>query len=228
MLATAWASLDAAARRSAIAELAWMLRELHRWRPPDDVVARVRARPELRLDRADAIIGADANLLPVARALALAALGVPGVDAGLLAEAVVAIEGLRHLDPPVDDPSRHGVVHGDLHLHNLWVDGAGALTIMDFEWVRLAPPVLELQRLRDSADEDALAGEDRHPAVLRWLAAGYPELFEADQLVPRLRLQSLTYAIRDLVTSPAERLVTIDRLRRLVDGPWPAPGALPV
>jgi len=122
------------------------------------VVARLRARPALRLDRVDAIVGADANLLPVGRALALSSPGVPGVDAGLLAEAVAAIEGLRHLDPRVDDASRHGVVHGDLHLHNLWVDGLGALTIMDFEWARLAPPVLELQRLCESADEDALAG----------------------------------------------------------------------
>jgi len=228
VLATAWASLDASARRSAIAELARMLRELHRWRPPDEVVARLRARPALRLDRVDAIVGSDGNLLPVGRALAVASLGVPGIDAGLLAAAVAAIEDLRHLDPPVDDAHRHGVVHGDLHLHNLWVDGSGALTIMDFEWVRLAPPVLELLRLCDSADEDALAGRDRHPAVLRWIAACYPELFEADQLVPRLRLQSLTYAIRDLVTSPEERLVTVARLRRLVDGAWPAPGTLPV
>jgi hypothetical protein len=178
--------------------------------------------------RGDHLVGADANPLPVARALALAARGVPGVDPGLLAEAVAAIEDLRDLDPAVDDPSRHGLIHGDIHLHNLWVSDQGELTILDFEWVRLAPPILELQRLCDSADEDALAGEDRHPAILRWLAADYPELFAADRLMPRLRLQSLTFTIRELVTSPAERPATLARLRRLVDGTWPAAGALPV
>ena len=228
-LDVAWASLSEDARRSAIAQLAERLRALHRWRPPPALVATVRERAGLEPGPGHDAVGADLNPLPVERALALVprALAVSGVDAGLLDAAVAAIEGLRPLEPRVDDPAVGGLVHGDLNLSNLWLSDAGVLTMLDFEWVRLAPPVLDLQRLCDGADDDVLAGRDVHPAVLRWLAAGYPEPFQDGGLVSRLRLLSLTFAIRHLVTSPAERPAIVRRLRRLADGRWPAPGSLP-
>jgi aminoglycoside phosphotransferase (APT) family kinase protein len=229
LLASAWASLDPRQRRSVVAQLAEMLRELHRLTLPDNVAALLLARPTLRRPGVDGVISADVNALPVARARALApyAGDLPDVDPGLVSDAVGAIEHLAHLDPPMDDPTRHGLIHGDLHLFNLWVGESGALTLLDFEWARYGPPDLELQRLCDCADDDVLAGGDLHPTLLRWLAADYPELFRVDALVERLRLYSLTYGVRQLIVSPSERPENALRLRRLIDGRWPAPGALP-
>jgi aminoglycoside phosphotransferase (APT) family kinase protein len=230
LLDSAWVRLDGPRRRSSVAQLAEMLRELHRWSPPDDIVARLHARPAPQPDDVGGMIGADVVSLPAARARAVAtfAAGLPDVDSGLLSAAAAAIDELRHLDPVVDDAGRHGLVHGDLHLSNLWLSPSGTLTILDFEWARFAPPDLEVQRLCYNADDDVLAGRDLHPTLLRWLAADYPELFRAADLVDRQRLYSLAYAVRQLFVSPSERRETAVRLRRLIDGRWPAPGSLPV
>jgi aminoglycoside phosphotransferase (APT) family kinase protein len=225
-----WQRLTAAQRRSAVAQLAEALRQLHRWTPPPSLADLVRARPPSYLDTIDGIIGADIHPLPPWRALALARhlRGLPDVDQGTLSAAIDAIRELSSLDISVDDPEWHGLIHGDLHLQNLWWSEPGMVTLLDFEWLRFGPPDLDLQPLCDLADEDVRSGQDRYPTVLRWLASDYPELFQAPDLLARLRLYSLTYAIRQIViAAPDPSIESMLRLRHLVDGQWPAPGAVP-
>lgn len=100
--------------------------------------------------------------------------------------------------------------------------------------VRFRPPDLELQRLSDCADADSLIGIDVHPTIVGWLHASHPELFEARDLIDRLRLYSVAYALRHLIVAPPdgpedslEGDHSLVRLRRLLDGRWPASGALP-
>ncbi|MEO3812914.1 phosphotransferase [Sphaerisporangium sp. B11E5] len=231
-----WPSLTEAERRSAVAQLADMLRELHRWTPPAGLARQVCARPGLEGGGMSALLGADHTPLPVPRAVTMArhAGGLPFIDPGLMADAVATLGELEHLAPAVDDPSRHGLMHGDLNLGNLWWSQDGAVVMMDFEWVRFGPPLLDLQRLCDNADIDTLNGDGPHPAVLRRLAEEYPDAFREDDAAGRMRLYTLAYALRDIVVDPPDRPLdelspdhSLHRVRRLLTGRWPAPGALP-
>ncbi|ROQ27078.1 phosphotransferase family enzyme [Streptomyces sp. PanSC19] len=125
-LARSWDALDATARRTAVDELSGMPRALHAWSPPADLADTLVARDGLH-EGLDGMLGADITPLPTSRALALVDHGkaLPHVDPGLMADAAHAIEEYRHLEPAVDDPSRHGVIHGDVHLENLWWSGPG-------------------------------------------------------------------------------------------------------
>ena len=220
-----WATLSDTQRRAAVGELAQMLRELHSWRPPAPVAEVVCQRPDLRLGTIAGLIGSDITPLPLERALALAAhsSSLPNVDRRLIAEATRAMRDLRPVDPALDNPSEHGIVHGDLHLNNLWWSEDAGLFLLDLEWVRFGPPSLELLRLCDSADEDLLRGNELHLTVLRWLAADYPRLFDGSGLLARLRLYSLAFALREInLAAPHRDDNALRRLRRLIDGTWPA------
>lgn len=233
-LAHSWDPLDTATARGAVAQLAAMLRELHRWTPPADLADVLVARTGLG-EGIDGLLGADITPLPTERALFLAERGegLPYVDPGLMSDAAQAIEEYRHLEPAMDDPARHGLIHGDVHLENLWWSDS-RVGVLDLEWVRFAPPLLDIQRLCERADDDVVNGADRHPAILRWLESGYPELFRTRDAAKRMVLYSLAYTIRHLIVAPPDRPAdalppehSVHRLRRLVDGRWPAPGALP-
>ena len=239
-LSEVWSSLSASERGSALRQYAEALRSLNAWAPPPEVAELVTTRPGLTgngpaEEGPSALIGADLVPLPVKRGLALAehAVRLPETDSGLFAEAVAMVGELSDLEPVVDDPVHHGLVHGDAHMHNLWWN-EGVLTLMDWEWVRFGPPTLELQDLVDQADNDVLSGGGPYPEVLRGLADHYPALFDVPRLPNLLRLYSLLAALRHVAAlrpegAWSELPVThsASRLRRLVDGAWPAPGALP-
>jgi hypothetical protein len=231
-----WPSLSDAQRRSAVSQLAVMLRDLHTWTPPATLVEPLLARWDLAGDDITGLLGADITPLPVARAVRLAehAKGIRHVDPHLMADVIGVLDELGPLAQPVDDPTGNGVVHGDLHLSNLLWSDAGEVTLLDFEWVRFGPPLLDLQRLCENADSDVLNGVDTHPTVLRWLESDYPEPFGAEHAPERVRLYSLVYAIRHVIVAPPDRDATdlppdhsLHRLRRLVEGTWPQPSALP-
>lgn len=230
-----WTSLTTKQRRAAVSQLAAMLREVHRWRPPAIVTEPLCARPDLA-DGIDGLLGADINPLPIDRALLLAAHArdVPHVDPGLMDAAAQLLGDCRHLELGIDDPYRHGLIHGDVNLSNLWYDESGTTVLLDMEWARFAPPLLDLQRLCEYADTDARAAVDTYPTILRWLVEDYPEVVEDDLAAERMRLYSLTYAIRHVIVDPPGRPPaqlpahhSLHRLRRLVDGVWPEASALP-
>lgn len=231
-----WYRLPAPQRRAAIRQVAVMLRDLHEWHPAANLAQLVLDRPYRPCDRITGLLGADVNPLPVTRALELAehAATVPFVDPGLAHAAADLVRELASTGAQVDDPATHGLIHGDLQLTNVWWSDPGVVTLLDLEWVRFGPPLLDMQRFCDQADADALAGSATHSAALRWLELDYPEPFQAPGAAARLRLFSLSYAIRDVIVNPPgvalEKLPadhSLHRLRRLVDGTWPAPGALP-
>jgi aminoglycoside phosphotransferase len=87
-------------------------------------------------------------------------------------------------------------VHGDAHLGNaLWKDGR-LTALLDFEWVRLGPPDLEIEPyLR--ADTAGLTHTELGEA-LGWLAESYPAMFAGPDLVRRLWLYQLANAVREL------------------------------
>lgn len=235
-LEDAWPGLGTAERRSAIRRTASMLRALHRWVPPAGLADEMCARPGLAAGTPDDLVGADIAPLPVARAVSLAehVSRMPYVDTGIMSAAVQLLRALSDPEPAVDDPGRSGLIHGDLNLSNLWWAPDGTVSLMDFEWTRIAPPSLELMRMCEYADDDAVNGAGTYPSVLRLLEKEYPELFRAEGIARRVRLYVLAYSVRALVIAPPDRPAdslpschALRRVRRIVDGRWPAPGALP-
>lgn len=203
-LEDAWPGLTTAERRSAIRRTASMLREMHRWVPPAELADAVCARPGLAAGTADDLVGADIAPLPVARAVGLAryVARTPYGDAGLMSAAAGLLRTLGHPEPAVDDPGQSGLIHGDLNLSNLWWAPTGTVSLLDFEWTRIAPPSLELMRMCEYADDDAVNGSDTYPSVLRLLEREYPELFGTEGIARRVRLYVLAYSVRALAIAP--------------------------
>ena len=235
-VADAWPRLTVTERDRVAHRLAEILRALHGVGVPAEVAARVRDRPPVDLHDLGSIVGVNLNPLPLphVRALAPLAAQLPFVDPELTAAAVDRMDGLAGHAPVLDDPDRGVLVHSDVHTSNLWWHDGEVSAVLDLEWVRFGPADLELERIADSADADVREGRDDHPALLRILVADYPELVAAPDLSERLLLFSLAQALRQLCVWPPDRpeadLVAdhpVRRLRRLVDGDWPAVGALP-
>jgi aminoglycoside phosphotransferase (APT) family kinase protein len=173
MLSQCWADLDRAQQRTAAEQLGHALHALHAWEPSPEVRAALAVRPAQ--PDYDDVSGADLNPLPVDRALRL------------VEQLGEQLERLRHLDPFMV-PTSGTVVHGDAHLNNVIWNGARVAALLDFEWARLGPPDLELQRLLAS-----------HGDVLRSLIKAYPAIVADAQVVDRLWLYDLSATLRDLL-----------------------------
>lgn len=196
-----WPTLDDGERRKAIAQLADVLRALHAWQPPERVrsllLGHLRAQPTAP----EAIVGADLCPLPVERAQALVAHAEsPGLD---LVES--RLGELAGLDPYREEP--RSIVHGDLHFANLLWDKGRITAVLDFEWVRIGPPDLDLLPLLRSVDWAGSGDAELVPSremtrIFGWLAADYPQLFAHPDLIHRLWLYQLAHTVRELYTWP--------------------------
>lgn len=232
-----WPSLTAGQRDTAIDGLAAALGILHAHVPPAEVADAVCARPTLDLTRVDGITGPDVNPLPPSRLAALLpyARATPFVDSGLIDATEDLVDELADLAPSLDDPVTGVLVHGDVHLWNILATDDGHLTaLLDLEWVRFGPRWLELERLAQQADENVRGGGDTYRPIIERLLRVYPEIADVDRLGDRMRLVSIGHALRHLVVwppdAPEEFLCPehpVHRLRALVNGTWPDPGALP-
>jgi aminoglycoside phosphotransferase (APT) family kinase protein len=222
-----WPQLPGSLRRDAVISLGATLSALHDWKPPPGVREMiVRASAAVRATR-DAVGGSAIVPLPVACLSPLLDWidQLPGMDAGLARRVRGRLEGLRTV---ISDRELTGgaVIHGDAHLANvLWHDGRLA-ALLDFEWARIGPPDLELEAAcRDDPDIEAQARHGSCAAgdvpVLAWLRAGYPGLFERENLTERLWLYELCHQVRQLcapgVTSADA--VRLERLAILADRP---------
>jgi aminoglycoside phosphotransferase (APT) family kinase protein len=117
---------------------------------------------------------------------------------------------LRALDVGgVDD----AVIHDDIHLRNVVASGSSLQTVLDFEWVRLGPPDLDLQAFL-RAEKEAESDD-----MITRLAAHYPRIVARRRLVERLWLYDLACTLRDVIVCPAttapEHLLSHHPLRRL-------------
>lgn len=233
-----WPTLTIRQRNATVDELAAALRVLHAHVPSAEAAAAAGHRPTLDLTTLDGITGPDVNPFPVPRLTALLpyARAMPFVDPGLVDATAALVDELAGLEPSVDDPGTGVLVHGDVHLGNILATADGRITaVLDLEWVRFGPRWLELERLTQQADEDVRGGGGgTYRPIIERLVEVYPGIVDVDRLRDRLRLLSLGHALRHLVVWPPdapEQSLTpehpVHRLRALVDGSWPAEGALP-
>lgn len=220
-LLDAWSVLPESGRRRAARSTARALRAFHAWRPAGRPIAGLSWPTSDALTTSERLIGATMHPVPIVRVRHLieALSRVEGVDRSLVSTVSRTIERLRHLAPEFDDPSIGGFVHGDLQLGNIWWNDQGEACLIDLEWVRFAPPWVDLARLRDNAEADAAEGLDAHSELLGWLREDYPELFDVDRLDDRLRFLCLAFQVRQALIwprpSPSEPLAADHPLRML-------------
>jgi scyllo-inosamine 4-kinase len=199
-LARLWRGLSRVERRDAVHQIGQALATLHAHRFPADVVAALATPRPVGDTSASALIGADITPLPLWRAESLlATAGDEGLaDRALLDEVAVRFRELADADPLADAPAAPVTcVHGDAHLGNaLWKDGR-LTALLDFEWVRLGPPDLEIEPFL-RADAAGLTDAELLGEALGWLAESYPAMFAVPDLVRRLWLYQLATAVREL------------------------------
>jgi hypothetical protein len=119
-----------------------------------------------------------------------------------------------------------GHAGGDARFSNaLWFEDR-VVALLDFEWARIGPPDLELEAacLEDPTIEVAVKWAPipvSDVPMLAWLRAGYPGLFNREDLTERLWLYDLCFQVRRLsvaaVASPDP--LQLKRLSALTDRP---------
>lgn len=197
-LRDAWPGLTSEERRQATRSAGDALRALHAWRPERGLVADLEWPSPDTLTTPDLVIGASLHPLPMERAgVLIDALATRGdVDQVLVGAARDAVERLGHLAPELDDPAPGQLIHGDLHLSNIWWSDRGEAGLIDLEWVRFAPPWVDLARIQENADADLAEGVTAHVDFLRWLEEDSPQLFAVDRFADRIRLCCLVFQVR--------------------------------
>jgi aminoglycoside phosphotransferase (APT) family kinase protein len=226
-LESAWATMELQVRRSIARQLAGILSSLHSWTPSPELGSLLSTRPPNADSDPKVIAGSDLNPLPIDRALRLAVAveQFPNIDPTLIERTVAVIEGLRAFDPI--GKGHMGVAHSDLHLSNLLCDEGRIVALLDFEWVRFAPPDYDLDLLVRTVEHKSTLGVPApEAAVLRWLRADYPDAFSHPDLLERLWLYAVTSSLREITGWPLtkpEADLSVDhpvrQLRRLVAGP---------
>jgi len=203
VLSRAWPAMSPIERRSAVRQIANILRHLHKVPCPADL-------PEI--DAAPQLLGEHEfnAVVPLVAALDEVATFAQ-VDKKLIAEAHDLVLDTSSVIEPFD---RRTLVHGDLHFENVLWDGHVVTALLDFEWARAAPADLDLDVfLRFCAFPYLHVAEDYEKATLAedyvdvpyWLAEGYPELFSFPNQFDRVRLYCIAYDVRELLLYPPHR-----------------------
>lgn len=209
-LGVAWPTLALPDRRRAIQQVGESLAELNGHTFPAAVRSALSASRPVGDMTATAVIGADLNPLPVSRARLLLepAARLTGVDRSVIEAVSKRFDALQTTDPLNDHALfHHGggvVVHGDAHPMNvLWNDGVVAL--LDWEWVRLGAPELEIEPFLGRGFEDHPSLTVDSSQIAGWLAEGHPDAFAAPDLVRRVWLIELAHTLRHLLLWPPDR-----------------------
>ena len=211
-LASHWASMSQGDRRVAIHRSAEALRVLHDWQPPTAISDRLAADSPRPASDAQTIVESCINPLPltVTQVLIDDLERREGVDLSVVRDLRDVLTALSPHDP-FDSEDPRVVVHGDLSIANvLWRD-RNDISVIDFEWARWGRRDMDLPSFSD------ISGPEVTDAF-RWIYEGYPELFAYPQLIERLWLYEIVFALRGLLAwwpSPRQ----LERLRRLVVEP---------
>jgi len=203
VLSRVWPTMSTVERRSAVRQLANILRHLHQVPCPDDL-PEIDAAPQLLDARAFRAVD------PLLEALAEVA-GFPNIEARLIEEAQAIVLDTSSVIEPFDQRT---LVHGDLHFENVLWDGHVVTALLDFEWARAAPRDLDLDvflrfcaypYLHVAEDYEQGTRAEDYVDVPYWMAEDYPELFSFPRQFDRMRLYCIAYDVRELLLYPPRR-----------------------
>jgi aminoglycoside phosphotransferase (APT) family kinase protein len=198
-------------RRAAVSELAAILQCLHRFECPEPLPA-IDAPQILTCEEGARSIERIIDALSEAQELAF-------VDPVTIMAAKALVRDIAPSFGTFDAPT---FVHGDLHFENVLWDGEHISALLDFEFARAAPPDLDLDVLlrfcaypfmHVAEDYEHLTHTKDYDAVPWWLAEDYPELFGAPKALERMRMYSIAYDVRDLLSEPPR--VPVEHLSHL-------------
>ena len=201
-LSRCWPGMTRDERRRAVAQIASMLRALHQFDCPDDVVE-VDA-PQLLAPHTFRAV--DPLLIALHRAGEL-----DNVDPGMVGEIRDLVLATCSSVEPFDQDT---FVHGDLTFENVLWDGHVVTALLDFEFARKAPADIDLDvflrfcafpYLHVAEDYEAETRAIDYAEVPFWMAEEYPQLFGYPQEYSRLRLYSIAYDVRELLAFPPQR-----------------------
>ncbi len=202
VLSRCWPTMTTDERRSAVRQLADILKSLHGFVPPPDLPA---------IDTPQLLGGHGFRAVdPLLEALDQAE-RLDHVDAHLIGETRQLVLDTCAVIEPFDVPT---LVHGDLHFENVLWDGMRITTLLDFEWCRAGPPDLDLDvflrfcaypYLHVAEDYEHLTRSEDYADVAWWMAEDYPELFDFPNEFERTRLFSIAYDVRELLLFPPPR-----------------------
>jgi aminoglycoside phosphotransferase len=209
-LSELWSRLKPEMKREAARQYAAMLQALHAWRPPAEAAAALR-HSVAASSGYEAIIGSDANPMPLERVFVLmdAAFRLPFADIKTLQGLKEKLHKFEGADPFATEELV--VVHGDASFANVLWDDNKITALLDFEWARFAPRDLELLHILGTEG-------------LNWLKHDYPELFEHPRLVEHLWIYDVASTLRGLLVWPPENEREVEsnnsmsRLRTLLQG----------
>lgn len=222
VLSRCWPTMTQDERRSAVRQLATILRAMHAFEPPADL-------PEIdtpQLLGGHGFRAVDPLLAALDRAQAL-----PHVEPHLIDATRQLVLNTCAVIEPFDVPT---LVHGDLHFENVLWDGSTVTALLDFEWCRAGPPDLDLDvflrfcaypYLHVAEDYEHLTRAEDYADVAWWMAEDYPELFGFPNEFERTCLYSIAYDVRELLLFPPPRSPRelsrhhpYNRLERTIDG----------
>jgi hygromycin-B 7''-O-kinase len=199
-LSRCWPQMSFDQRRSAIRQIAEMLKALHGWECTLDL-APIEAPHLLDIGTHGGAVG------PVLAALE-AAMQLDHVDPGMLREVIGIVEhGAQALEPFTSTT----LIHGDLTFENVLWDQGTVTAMLDFEWARLAPRDLELDILlrfcaypflHVAEDYEHLTKAAAYSDIPWWLAEDHPALFDFARQIDRMRVYSIAYDVRELLQFP--------------------------
>ena len=202
--------------REVFSHLADLLKILHSWQPPEDVIALLEG---LDSDQPPVQRQVVPFAIPDLESIAHAAALLDFVDTDLVAK---AMERVHSLAPSLASKPAATVVHGDMASGNILVTQGQITAMIDFEWTRMGPPELDLVTL-------SFLGE-QYPSIrpgLVWLEQDYPTLFAQQGFEERLWLYQLAFVLRGVLWWPPETQESdlesghhLRTLRFLVDRPF--------
>jgi scyllo-inosamine 4-kinase len=202
-LSRCWPAMGHHERRAAVRQLADRLRIVHATPcPPLDGLVDT---PQL-LDPAPTGQRAVHRLLG-----AVADAGrLPWVDPGIMGDIAAMVQADAGALEPFDATT---MVHGDVTFENVLWDRDHISSLLDFEFARPGPPDLDLDVLLRFAaypflhvppayeNETRAADYERVPW---WLLEDYPELFTVARQFERIRLYSIAWDIKEVLSFPPQ------------------------
>jgi aminoglycoside phosphotransferase (APT) family kinase protein len=198
-LSRCWPGMTRDERRRAVSQMATMLRRLHQFDCPEDVIE-VEAPQLLGTHTFRAV---DPLLAALDKAV-----GLDNVDAKLIDSVRQVVLATCSTIEPFNQET---FVHGDLTFENVLWDGHVVTAMLDFEFSRAAPADVDLDvflrfcafpYLHVAEDYEAETRAIDYAEVPFWMAEEYPELFSYPQEFDRLRLYSIAYDMRELLAFP--------------------------
>jgi len=202
VLSRCWPTMAVDERRSAVRQLAGILKSLHRFVCPTDL-------PEI--DTPQLLGGHGFRAVDPLLAALDQAESLDHVDRHLIDETRQLVLDTCAVIEPFDVPT---LVHGDLHFENVLWDGTTVTALLDFEWCRAGPPDIDLDvflrfcaypYLHVAEDYEHLTRAEDYADVAWWMAEDYPELFDFPNEFERTCVYSIAYDIRELLLFPPPR-----------------------